>query len=96
VAGRYEPALEAMEKALLLRPDFVYPLKDIAVICEKLGRHEEACDAVRRLRSADPLITLEHIEAFSLVSLIPPDVVTDMNKVFRKVWEATPAESPTA
>jgi TolB-like protein len=96
MAGHYEAALEAMEKALLLRPDFVYPLKDIAVICEKLDRHEEACDAVHRLRSADPTITLEHIEAFSLVSLIPPDVATEMNKVFRKVWEATPMESPIA
>jgi TolB-like protein len=96
IAGRYEPAREAMEEAVLLRPDFVYPLKDIAVICEKLGRHAEACDAVHRLRSADPTITLERIEAFSLVSLIPPDVATDMNKVFRKVWEETPMESPTA
>jgi TolB-like protein len=95
MAGRYEPARQAMEKALLLRPDFVYPLKDIAIICEKLGRHEEACDAVRRLRSADPTITLERIEAFNLVSLIPPDVATDMNKVFRKVWEETPMESLT-
>jgi tetratricopeptide (TPR) repeat protein len=89
MAGRYEPALQAMEKALLLRPDFVYPLKDIAVTYEKLGRREEACDAVRRLRSADPIITLERIEAFNLSSLIPPDVATDMNKVFRKVWKET-------
>jgi hypothetical protein len=59
-------------------------------------RDEETRDAVRRLRSADPSFTLERIEAFTLASLIPPDVATDINKVFRKVWEETPMESPTA
>jgi tetratricopeptide (TPR) repeat protein len=96
MAGRYEQARQTMEQALLLNPSFVYPLRDIAVICEKLSRREEARDAVRRLRSAAPSFTLEFIEAFTLVSLIPPDVATDMNKVFREVWEETPMDSPTA
>jgi hypothetical protein len=84
-----------MQQAVLLNPGFVYPLRDTAVACEKLGQRQGARDAIRRLRSADPSLTLESIEAFTLVSLIPPDVATDMNKIFRKVWEETPMESPT-
>lgn len=95
-AGRYEQARQALEHALLLNPGFAYPLKDIAVICEKLGQHEEARDALRRLRLADPSITLEGMEAFNLASLFPQDVAADMNVVLRKVWEETPVESPAA
>jgi TolB-like protein/Flp pilus assembly protein TadD len=94
MAGRYKEARKAMEQALLLNPGFVYPFKDIAVVCEKTGQHEEARDAVRRLRSADPTITLEDMEAFNLSSLFPPDVAVEFNTIFRKVWEATPVESP--
>jgi TolB-like protein len=93
MSGRYEQARHAMEHALLLNPSFVYPLKDIAVIHEKLGRHEEARDAVRRLRSADPTITLEGMEAFVLASLFPPDVAAEMNPIFRKVWMEAELES---
>jgi tetratricopeptide (TPR) repeat protein len=49
-AGRYEQALRTIEQSLLLYP-FMYSLKDKIVLCEKLGRHEEALDAVGRLRA---------------------------------------------
>jgi tetratricopeptide (TPR) repeat protein len=94
MAGRYQEARKAMEHALLLNPGFIYPFRDIAVLCEKAGQHEEARAAVRRLRSADPGLTLEDMEAFTLSSLFPPDVAVEFNTIFRKIWEATPVESP--
>jgi tetratricopeptide (TPR) repeat protein len=96
LAGRYEMARQAMEQAILLNPAFPYPLKDIAIICEKLGLHDEARDALRRLRFAAPSITLASLEAFNLSSIIPPDVAVDMNLVLRKIWDEAPVESSTA
>jgi TolB-like protein len=90
MTGDYQRARQAMELALPLEPGFVYPLKDIAVTCEKLGQHDEAQNAIRRLRLADPAITLEELEAFTLASLFPPDVAAETNDIFRKVWEDTP------
>ncbi len=44
-AGRYEQALQALELALQLYP-YMFSLKDKAICCEKLGRHEDARDAI--------------------------------------------------
>jgi TolB-like protein/Flp pilus assembly protein TadD len=89
-AGRYEQALQAVEEALLLQPRFVYTLKDKAVICEKLGRHEEARQTVRRLHAASPGTTLEELEAANLAFAHPPERVSELSEVFRKVWLDTP------
>jgi Flp pilus assembly protein TadD len=93
-AGRYEQALQTLEQALLMNPDFVYSLKDKAVICEKLRLHEGARDAVRRLRAVDRSTTLEQIEAANTLGFISPETSADMNATFRKVWLETPLESP--
>ncbi|MEO8467650.1 MAG: TIR domain-containing protein [Gammaproteobacteria bacterium] len=93
-AGRYEQALQLVEQALLMNPDFIYSLKDKAVICEKLGLHEEARDAVRRLRKVDRSTTLEQIEAANTLGFISPETAVDMNATLRKVWLDTPPESP--
>jgi Flp pilus assembly protein TadD len=95
-AGRYEQALQAVEEALLLQPRFVYTLKDKAVICEKLGRHEEARQAVRRLHAASPGTTLEELEAANLAFAHPPERVSELSAILRKVWLDTPPETPPA
>jgi tetratricopeptide (TPR) repeat protein len=89
MTGDYELARQAMEQALLLEPGFVYPLKDIAVSCEKQGQHEAALDAIRRLRLADPAITLEELEAFTLASLFPPDLAEESIGILRRIWPDT-------
>ena len=55
--GRYQQALEAVERSLLLYPAFTYTLKDRAVVLEKLGRRAEALAALRKLRALEPSMT---------------------------------------
>ena len=95
-AGRYDKALEAVEQSLQLNPGFVFALKDKAACCEKLGRHEEAREAVRRLRLEDRSLTLEEIEAANAASFMPPETAAEMNAIIRKVWLETPLGPPAA
>ena len=91
LAGRYELALQAVDEALLLYP-YMFALKDKAVYCEKLERHEAARDAVRRLRAAEPSLTLDDLERANTL-VFAPETVRDMNATLRKVWLDTPLES---
>jgi TolB-like protein/Flp pilus assembly protein TadD len=95
-AGRYEEALQAAEQSLLDHPNFIYALKDRVIYLEKLGRQEEAREAVRRLRSANRDITLDDVETANVASFCPPEMAADMNATFRKVWLETPLEIPRA
>jgi tetratricopeptide (TPR) repeat protein len=87
-AGRYELALQAMEEAILLHPN-LYILKDKAVVCEKLGQHEDASDAIRRLSAAEPSVTLDGIERANSI-VFAPDTANEMNAILRKLWRDTP------
>lgn len=91
-AGRFEQALQAVEQSLLLSPHHIYSLKDKAVICARLGRHEEARNAVRRMRAADPSVTLDDIEAANAASFIPAAMAAEMNALFRKLWQEASLE----
>jgi TolB-like protein len=87
--GRVEQALQTVDQSLRFNPSFIYTLKDRAIYCEKLGRHDEARDSVRRLQALDGTIPLEDIEAANTVSFLPPEAAADMNETFRKVWLQT-------
>jgi TolB-like protein len=89
IAGRYEQALHATEEALRLYP-YMFALKDKAVFCEKLGRHEDALEAIRQMRSAEPSVTLEGIERANAL-VFDPAIAQDMSETLRKVWLETPA-----
>ncbi len=86
-AGRYEQALQALELALQLYP-YMFSLKDKAICCEKLGRHEDARDAIRRLRTAEPFLTLQAVERSNVI-VFSQRTATDLNMTFRKVWTET-------
>jgi tetratricopeptide (TPR) repeat protein len=86
IAGRIEQALQTVDQSLQCNPSFIYTLKDRAIYCAKLGRHEEARNSVRRLQAVDSTIPLEDIEMANTVSFLPPEVAADMNATFRKVW----------
>jgi TolB-like protein/Tfp pilus assembly protein PilF len=83
-AGRYELALQAINEALRLYP-YMFYLKDKAVFCEKLGRHEEARDAIRRLRATEPSTTLDDLERANGI-VFTAEIAADMNATLRKVW----------
>lgn len=88
MSGRYEEALQTVEQSLLLFPHS-HVLRDKAVFSEKLGQHEAARDAVRRLRAAEPTLTLE-ILARSHAILFDPVTAADLDATLRKVWLDTP------
>ncbi|MEY2854823.1 MAG: hypothetical protein RL030_1955 [Pseudomonadota bacterium] len=95
-AGRFEQALEATARALLMHPGFVFGLSNEAVFFEKLGRHDEARAAVRRLRAVASAVTLEGIMAANMAGFLPPELAADMNGTIRKVWDETPKEPRSA
>jgi hypothetical protein len=79
----------AGSEALQLFP-YMFTLKDKAVFCEKLGRHEDALEPIRQLRAAEPAAALEGIERSNTL-VFPPETVRDMNETLRNVWlEALP------
>jgi TolB-like protein/Flp pilus assembly protein TadD len=87
-AGRFEPALQAVEEAVLIYPNF-FMLKDKAVFCEKLGRHEDALDAIRRLRAAEPSLKLNDIERANTI-VFSTETANEMNATLRKLWPPMP------
>jgi len=93
-AGRYEQALQAADQLSLDNPALIFTLKDKAVYYEKLGRHDEAHEAVRRLRATDPSITLAGLQAFNCASFLAPETAADMNDTLGKVWRDAPLEPP--
>jgi TolB-like protein/Flp pilus assembly protein TadD len=84
-AGRFEQALQAIDEALRFYP-YIFCLKDKAVFCEKLGKYEEARDAILQLRAAEPSITLDDIERSNGI-VFTPEIADDMNATLRKVWQ---------
>ena len=90
-AGRYELALQAIDEAILLYPN-MFMLKDKAVLCEKLGRHEDADDAIRHLRAAEP-VALDEIERANTI-VFAPETANEMNAILRRVWLRTALEAP--
>jgi TolB-like protein len=90
LAGRYEQAVDAADRSILLNPGFIFAMRDKAVYCERLGRHEEAREAVRRLRATAPQLSMDDMEAATGAGFMPPETAAEMNTIFRQVWEDTP------
>ena len=88
IKGDYQRALDHTEQALMLNPAFSIGLKDVAILLEKLGRRDEAIEALEEFREAVPGMTLEIIEAMHTGSLLAPDVARDMYETFATVWNA--------
>jgi adenylate cyclase len=65
-AGRFDEAIEWLEKALRERPDATWVNRLVATACGNAGRLEEAREAVNRLRKAYPEMTISQ-----LADLIP-------------------------
>jgi hypothetical protein len=63
----------------------MFSLKDKALCLEKLGRHEEACEAIRLMRDAEPSLSLKGIEGANTL-VFAAETAQDMNATLRKVW----------
>ena len=90
-AGRLEQAVEVLERSLRLNPDYSLTLVLQAGLCEMLGRTEDAADAVRRLRTLEPMISAD-VYAKRYITLSDPISSAPLIAAFRKVWDETPTE----
>ena len=88
-AGRMELAVEAMERAFRLNPDYPPILFQRAGLCELTGRPEEASDAIRHLRRIEPKTSLDtHVGRYT--PRVEATQFAPMIAAFRKVWDETP------
>jgi adenylate cyclase len=59
LAGRYEEALDALQKALPLNPNFLPTHETLAIVYSELGREEEARAEVAEVLRLSPNYSLE-------------------------------------
>jgi tetratricopeptide (TPR) repeat protein len=90
-AGRLEQAVEVLERSLRLNPDYWLTLIPQAGLCDMVGRHEEAADAVRRLRMLEPGTSVD-VYAKRYLAIVDPVSSAPLIAAFRKVWDETPTE----
>ncbi|MGZ3234340.1 MAG: TIR domain-containing protein [Croceibacterium sp.] len=96
LAGDYERALETSRNILMMVPDFLFSLKDAAVYLQKLGRHDEAQEALRELRARMPTITLDLLAGMHKRSVLAPDIAAEYQAAIEEVWHAAEAQSAAA
>jgi TolB-like protein/Tfp pilus assembly protein PilF len=98
-AGHTEQAIAAVDRAIQLNPRFVSSWLFRALICEDLGRHDEARDAMRRMREAQPEAQYDRF-VWWLTFYIkgPPFAASSMNpkaddilSTFHRLWDETSA-----
>lgn len=86
--GDYQRSLDITDEMLMLNPNFMFALKDVVILLEKLGRREEALDALAEFKEAMPHATLEFMERVHSGSVLAPDIAQDMYEAFATVWLA--------
>jgi tetratricopeptide (TPR) repeat protein len=90
-AGRLEPALDAAERALRIRPSPVSLIQSLLCFA-KLNRWDGAHDALRRLRDADPEISCAQIETLVRHFYFGSNAVEEYAAIARKLWDEASSE----
>ena len=61
LAGRYEAAADWVQKGIAERPQAVWALRLFVAACWNAGRHDEAREALKLLRNADPEVSVSSV-----------------------------------
>jgi tetratricopeptide (TPR) repeat protein len=77
------------QEVLALLPDFLFALKDKAILLQKLGRHDEAIAALRDFQRRMPDITLDRLAVMHKRSVLAPDTAEEFQQTLAEVWSAT-------
>jgi hypothetical protein len=64
-AGRYEEAMRWVDQTILEQPRYTPTLWMKVVLCELMGRHNEASEALKPLLGAWPGFTIEAFAAYA-------------------------------
>jgi TolB-like protein len=86
--GEFQRALTYSEQAMMLNPSWFIGQMNIVGLLEKLGRREEALDALAEFKELAPDMTLEIIEVIHTGSLLAPDMAREMYDTIAAVWNA--------
>ena len=70
-AGRYEEAMRWVDQTILEQPRWATALWIKVVLCELMGRHNEACEALKPLLEAWPGFTIEAFAAYAKHNYTP-------------------------
>jgi adenylate cyclase len=70
-AGRYEEAMRWVDQNLLEQPRHTATLWMKIVLCELMGRHNEACEALKPMLAAWPGFTIEAFSAYARLNYTP-------------------------
>jgi tetratricopeptide (TPR) repeat protein len=71
LAGRYEEAIDHVDRALRDRPDYHPAMRARLALCGYLGREKEGRDFVQRLLRANPAMTIAGFQAFVAAHQVP-------------------------
>jgi tetratricopeptide (TPR) repeat protein len=64
-AGRYEEAMRWVDQTILEQPRYTPTLWMKVVLCELMGQHNEACEALKPMLEAWPGFTIEAFAAYA-------------------------------
>src|SRR5262249_18727727 len=64
-AGRYEEAMRWVDQTILEQPRYTPTLWMKVVLCQLMGRHSEACEALKPMLEAWPGFTIEAFTAYA-------------------------------
>jgi adenylate cyclase len=64
-AGRYEEAMRWVDQTIVEQPRWTPGLWTKVVLCEMIGRHNEACEALKPMLEAWPGFTIEAFTAYA-------------------------------
>ncbi|MFO1187193.1 MAG: TIR domain-containing protein [Alphaproteobacteria bacterium] len=88
-ARRWDKAEEAMDRALVLNPDFNLALVGKAFLCRRCGRAAEARGSFLRARQAEPSATLALWELRLRRRFVRNSVVEELIEALRALWAET-------
>jgi len=83
-AGRYEEALQWVDRSLHELPRYVTSLRLKVVLCAHLGRMEEARYWLRRMLDLQPGMTVAWLEEYLGAMRLPPEILAIYVEALRK------------
>jgi adenylate cyclase len=91
IEGRFDKAEEALDRSLALHPDYANTLKWKAIVAALQGDNGTALATIKRLREAEPLISIDrHVRQILFYTRLA-DRLAEPVAILRRLWQETEA-----